>query len=375
MKENIKIAVVTSTRADWGLLHPLVSELSRRQIKPLIIATYAHLFPEMGDTIDELVEDGFPPTMSVPARRDPREAVGDTLTGFSKAFRFLKPDVVVILGDRIEMLGVTTAALLERVPIAHIAGGTVSEGAVDDAIRNSISQMAELHFPETEKGRTRLVLAGINPQNVHTAGALGVYNTVAVPEMSKTELEKYLDFHLGDRYLLGTFHSATLSDLDAQTQMDIWLKALEILTEEVPNLKFLLTFPNTDSDANPLLNRMFTFRTAHPERVKIVSSLGRIRYINAARHASVVAGNSSSGIVEIPSLGVPVVDVGIRQQGRPRTKAVIHAPLEADAIVKAVKYSLTPEARDIARNTSNPYFKADTPQLIADRLIDFVKTR
>lgn len=369
-----KIAVATSTRADWGLLHPLVSELTERGMKPLIIATYAHLFPEMGDTISELVEDGFPPTMSVPARREPREAIGDEITGFSKAFSFLKPDVVVILGDRMEMLGVAAAALLGRVPIAHIAGGTVSEGAVDDAIRNSISQMATLHFPETEKGRRKLILAGLNPADITTAGALGVYNTSAVAPISKQDLESFLDFKLGDNYILGTFHPATLSDTEPVEQMKIWLEALRTMLEDVEGLKILLTFPNTDSDATPLLSLMYTFRSEYPDRVKIVSSLGRARYINAARHAAVVAGNSSSGIVEIPSLGIPVVDIGIRQQGRQRSRAVIHAPLEKDEIVKSLKYGLSQEARRLAQTAPNPYFKADTPKVIADKLIDFVTT-
>ena len=365
-----KIAIATSTRADWGLLFPLVKELTDRGNKPQIIATYAHLFPEMGDTISELVADGFPPTMSVPTRRAPQEAVADAITGISKALRFLKPDILVVLGDRLEIMGVATAALLERVALAHIAGGTVSEGAFDDAIRNSISQMATLHFPETEKGRRKLILMGASPENVVTAGALGVYNVGNVPEMPREELEKFLEFKLGDRYLLGTFHPATLSEQTPIEQMKIWLEGLDLILQNDPDLKILLTFPNTDSDATPLLSRMFCFEKENKERVKIVSSLGRIRYINAARQAAVVAGNSSSGIVELPSVGIPIVDVGIRQRGRQRSKAVIHSPLKAQAIAEAVQLALRPESRELARELPNPYFKADTPALIADKLME-----
>lgn len=370
MNKVKKIAVATGTRADWGLLFPLVREISDRGVSPIIIATYAHLFPEMGDTIQELVDDGFPPAMSVPARHAPHEAIADTTTGFTKALSFLKPDILVILGDRFEMLGVAAAAMLQRIPVAHIAGGTISEGAIDDAIRNSISQMASFHFPETDKGRSRLVLMGAKPENVVTAGALGVFNTLTVPHMTKEDIETYLDFELGDTFILGTFHPATLSDLSPVEQMKIWIEGLRIALDSQPDLKLLLTFPNTDSDPTALLSQLFTFEANNRDRVKVVASLGRVRYINAARLSSVVAGNSSSGIVEIPSLGVPVVNVGIRQQGRQCSKVVIHTALEAQAISQAISEALKKESKERARTTSNPYFKEDTPSIIAEKLIN-----
>lgn len=365
-----KIAIATSTRADWGLLYPLVKTLTERGVKPLIIATYAHLLPEMGDTIQELIDDGFPPTMSVPARRPLKEAVGDTVAGFAKALQFLKPEALVILGDRVEMLGVATAALMEGVPVAHIAGGTVSEGAIDDAIRNAISQMATFHFPETEKGRRKLVLMGADPANTITAGALGVYNVLSTPQLSLEELEKFLDFKLGEKFLLGTFHPETKNlEKSPIEQFNIWLEGLRNALETKPELKLLLTFPNSDSDPTPLISLLYTFSKSEPDRVKVVPSLGRLRYINAARHAAVVAGNSSSGIVELPSVGVPVVDIGIRQQGRQRSRAVIHCGLDAVEIAAAMSEALSPEARIMARELPNPYFKEDTPAIIADFLI------
>lgn len=366
----MKIAIATSTRADWGLLYPLVRELSERGHRPLIIATYAHLFPEMGDTIQEMVEDGFPPVMSVPARKSPEEAVADTTTGFTKALRFLKSDLIVILGDRFEMMGVATSALLQNVPIAHIAGGTVSEGAIDDSIRNAISQLSTYHFPETEKARRRLILMGAKPENVVTAGALGVYNACHIPEIPLGEIESFLDFELGKEYLLGTYHTATRSDKNPIEQMNIWIDGLRKSLTTHPDLKLLLTFPNTDTDPTALLSLLFTFEASCRERIKVVPSLGRKRYINAARFASVVAGNSSSGIVEIPSIGTPVVNVGIRQQGRQCSKAVIHCALDADAISNSVSEALTPDAKLFAESSPNPYFKGNTPGLIADFLLN-----
>ena len=372
-----KIAIVTSTRADWGLLLPLIKELSANSSgdKPTIIATYMHLFTEMGDTISELVADGFPPTMSVPARMDAPEAVADTVTGFSKAFRFLKPEMVVVLGDRFEILGVATAALLQRIPIAHIAGGTLSEGAYDNSIRNAISQMATLHFPETNKGRRKLVLMGAEPDNVVTSGALGVYNALNTPLMSKRELEESIGFELGYNYLLGTFHPATLSSLSPGEQMGIWLEGLKASLDNHPELKILLTFPNTDNEPNQLLSLMFTFASAYRDRVKIVDSLGRIRYLSAASMASVVAGNSSSGIVEIPSLGVPVVNVGDRQKGRQCSKAVIHVPLQSAKIADGIGKAIKPSSKETAEATPNPYHKERTPAIIASKILDFLSNQ
>ena len=375
MSDSIKkIAIVTSTRADWGLLLPLVKRLSDNPSgeRPTVIATYMHLFPEMGDTISELVADGFPPTMSVPARMEAPEAVADTVTGFSKAFRFLKPELVVVLGDRFEILGVATAALLQRLPVAHIAGGTVSEGAYDNSIRNSISQMASLHFPETDKGRRRLILMGADPENVVTAGALGVYNALNTPLMEKEELEASIGFELGYNFLLGTFHPATVSAMKPGEQMQVWLDGLKKALVADPDLKILLTFPNTDNEPNQLLSLMFTFASQYRERVKIVDSLGRIRYLSAASLASVVAGNSSSGIVEIPSLGVPVVNVGNRQKGRQCSKAVIHTPLDAHKIADGIRQALKPSSKELAEATPNPYFKEGTPDLIATKILDFI---
>lgn len=362
-----KIAVATGSRADWGLLLPLVKELDRRDCELIVIATYSHLFKEMGDTIKELVSDGFAPKASIPAGMQPPQAVADTVTGFSRAFKFLKPDVVVILGDRFEMLGVATAALLNRIPIAHIAGGTVSEGAFDDSIRNAISQMAELHFPETDRGRDRLISMGAKPENVITSGALGVFNSLNTPLMSLEEIEESINFKLGDKFLLGTYHPATLDEMAPDEQMRIWIKGLEQAIEKDPDLKLLLTYPNSDTDPGALLLKMYDFEMKNPKRVKIVESLGRVRYLSAARLAKVVAGNSSSGIVEVPSLGTTVIDVGNRQKGRERSRDVEHVNLDTDEI--AEKIIETVNNKNLKADSPNPYFKENTPSIIADKIL------
>lgn len=368
-----KIAVATGSRADWGLLLPLVRELNTRDCELLILATYSHLFKEMGNTIQELVADGFPPKASIPAAMQPPQAVADTVTGFSRAFKFLKPDMVVILGDRFEMLGVATAALLNRIPIAHIAGGTVSEGAFDDSIRNAISQMAELHLPETDRGRRKLIDMGAKAENVVTSGALGVFNALNTSFLTKREIEESINFELGDKFLLGTYHPATLDDLSPAEQMRIWIQALQEVLDKDSDVKLLLTYPNSDTDPGALLLMMYDFESKNPKRVKIVESLGRVRYLSAARIAKVVAGNSSSGIVEVPSLGTHVIDVGNRQKGRERSKDVRHVSLDSKKIASEILEAInSPQDKSHA---SNPYFREDTPSIIADKLLDETKNK
>lgn len=369
MRKVKRIAIATGTRADWGLLVPLARELKKRGAELEVVATYAHLFPEMGNTIEEIRADGFEP-VEIPARIKNTEAVADTVTGFAEYFRQINPDYVVILGDRFEMLGVASAALLTGVKIAHIAGGTVSLGAFDDAIRHSISKMATLHFPETKKCRDRLVMMGEDTRGITIAGALGVYNSLNEKLMTPEEVEQSLGFDLGESYVVGTFHPATLSSITPEEQMRIWIEGMEKIMEEKKDLKYLLTYPNSDTDPKILIEQMEAFRERHRERVCIRPSLGRVRYLSASKGAAAVIGNSSSGIVEIPSLGTPVLDIGERQAGRERSKAVVHCKLEADAIAKGIGAMLSKEARERAMTTPNPYYKKDTPGVIAGKIME-----
>lgn len=364
-----KIAIATGTRADWGLLLPLALELRELGCEPAILVTYAHLFKELGDTVEEIINDGFVPTAEIKARMNSPEAVADTVEGFSKYFKSERPDYVIILGDRFEMLGVATAALLTDIKIAHIAGGTTSLGAYDDAIRHSISKMATLHFPETKRGRDRLILMGEDRESITVAGALGVYNALHTPLMSRRQLSESLEFDLSGDLILGTYHPATISELNPVEQMDIWLEGMERAISNNGNLKFLLTYPNSDTDPHLLVERMERFRHRYPERVFVYPSLGRVRYLSAANEATAVIGNSSSGIVEIPSLGTPVLDIGNRQSGRERSKAVSHCELYPQAIVEGIKRVTTPGFIQLAKETPNPYYKDNTPRLIAEKIL------
>lgn len=365
----MEIAIATGTRADWGLLLPLARAL-REDHGVHVIATYMHLFPDMGHTVDEIRADGFDPD-TVETPRQPAEATAAATAGFSRVLRSLRPDCIVILGDRFEMLGVASAALLERVPIVHIAGGTVSEGAFDDSVRNAISCMASLHFPETDMCAARLRAMGVAENNVVVSGALGVWNAGHTPLLSLGQLEESIGFRLGERFLLGTFHPATLERLNPREQMREWLMAVKDTLDSHPEMTALLTYPNSDTDPAPLIEMMHALERDMPGRVKVVSSLGRVRYLSASRLAAVVSGNSSSGIVEVPSAGTPVVDTGIRQQGRERSRAVIHAPLERAAITAAHNLALSPECAAAAAMTPNPYYRDDTPGIMTRAIRDF----
>lgn len=366
-----KIAIATGTRADWGLLMPLASELRRRGVEPLVIASHAHFFEELGMTVEEIRLDGFEPAFRVPTSRCPADATADAIRGFSKALKSLSPDILVILGDRFEMLGAASAALLEGVPVAHIAGGNISLGAFDNAIRNAISQMATIHLPETDDCARRLVGMGIPSENILAAGSPGVFNALNISHLSLPRLEESLAFPLGEDFLLATLHAATLDNESPLRRMEDFLNALKSHLLENPGRKVILTYPNSDSDPAPLISLMEKFRESFADRVLTIPSLGRVRYLSAAALARAVVGNSSSGIEETPSLGVPTLDIGNRQKGRERGPGVFHCEGDTDSIIEGLKLVTSPRAREIAADAVNPYFRENTPALQADFLLKF----
>ncbi|MDE7380694.1 MAG: UDP-N-acetylglucosamine 2-epimerase (hydrolyzing) [Muribaculaceae bacterium] len=361
-----QIAIATGTRADWGLLLPLAQELRTRGHEPLIMATHAHFFDELGMTVNEIIADGFTPACRILTSRVPAEAMADTTVGFAGHLSELQPGALVILGDRFEMLGAASAAVLSNVPIVHIAGGNVTLGAFDNSIRNAISQMATLHLPETDKCGERLASMGIAPERIVVAGSPGVYNALNINLLSLSELEESLHFQLGDDFLLATMHAATLDTVPPLQQMTNFLDGLRIHLNEFPNRRLILTYPNSDSDTTLLIKAIEDFKTEFPERILTIPSLGRVRYLSAAALCRAVIGNSSSGIEETPSLGIPTLDIGNRQSGRERGEGVMHCEGDAESISKALHEVTSERFREIAGKASNPYFKENTPARQAD---------
>lgn len=367
-----KICIVTSTRADWGLLSGVARELRAYETVELqIIATNMHLDARYGMTVDEIIEDGFKVDERVEMNAGNDSAVetaaatGKCLIGVARALGRLNPDILVILGDRYEMLAVATAATIMRVPIAHIAGGEISEGAFDDNIRHALTKLSALHFTATDAYRNRVISMGENPKYVLNTGALGVYNIIYEPVIPKPDLEKFIGININSSTLLVTFHPATMDPVPVKERCEALLQALDGFISS----HIIFTYPNNDPDGEVIIKMINEYAARYPGRVAVVPSLGRRRYLSALHFVSAVVGNSSSGIVEVPTMRIPTVDIGIRQQGRIAASSVIHCEGEHDQIHQAISFALSPAGKRLALETDNPYAKRDTVTRIVDTLV------
>ena len=302
------IAIATGTRADWGLLRPLAVELRKRGEEVGVIATNMHCDPRFGDSRREIVGDGFEPVADIGCWEGRTETVAGNTLGFGKVLRRLAPRCLVILGDRMEMLGAASAALMEGVPIVHIAGGTISEGAIDDSIRHAISKMASLHLTETEESAGRLLQMGEEPGRVVVCGAPGVWNALNRDLMGREELRSGLkadfdpSFELGEEYLVVTHHPATRSATAFADELRELLAALGSWLEQKEERQLIMTWPNNDENPAEAIALLNSFAERYPGRVLVVPSLGARRYLSAVAGSAGVVGNSSSGIVETPLL-------------------------------------------------------------------------
>ncbi|MCC8172053.1 MAG: UDP-N-acetylglucosamine 2-epimerase [Parabacteroides sp.] len=365
-----KICVVTGSRAEYGLLSGLMRLVEESQVCQLqVIATNMHLLPEYGNTYREIEQDGFRIDAKVPMRKPTDDAFGviasmaEEMYGMNEALRRLLPDVVVILGDRYEMLVAATVAMLQRIPIAHLYGGEISEGAVDDNIRHSITKMSSLHFTSTEEYRQRVIQLGESPGRVFCVGAIGVENLKRVSLMGKEELETSLDFEFDGSTVMVTYHPVTLGTRTSANEIRDFLVALDAF----PELRVLFTMPNSDQGGDAIKNAIESYCVAHSNRCKCFTSLGMRRYLSALRHVCAVIGNSSSGLVEAPSAHIPTLNIGDRQKGRTRGASVYDcASSDTASIITGLKTVLSEEFRKIAYRAANPYEKASTAQNIFD---------
>ena len=367
-----KICIITGTRAEWGLLETIARQLRDRKDTQLqIVATNMHLDPRYGHTVDEIEAGGYPVDARVAMASDDDsrtariKAMGQCMNGMADAFAALKPDLAVILGDRYEMLAVASAALMSGIPIAHLHGGEITNGAIDDSIRHAITKMASLHLTSTEGHRRRVIRMGEAPDRVINTGAIGVYNAINEPVMSLTELENSLGgMKVDRRTVIVTFHAATLDPADPADRFAALLEALD----RQEDVNVIMTYPNNDRQGRRLIAMIEEYAAARRGRVLAVPTLGKRRYLSALRYAGAVVGNSSSGIIEVPSAGIPTVDIGIRQQGREASEAVIHCGDSADEISGAIRLALSPEGRERAARAANPYGGPDTLKKIIDAL-------
>lgn len=364
-----KICVVTGTRAEYGLMSRLIrliNESDKTQFQ--LIATNMHLSPRFGNTYQEIEADGIKIDKKVPIIDDnaPDTAVetlysmSRALSGFAKAYNELKPDLIVVLGDRYEILAAATAALIERIPVAHLHGGEITEGAYDDAIRHSITKMSQLHFTSTEEYRKRVIQLGEQPERVFNVGALGVENIKKLPLMSKEEIEKEIDFKIDQNTILVTYHPVTLGNRTAKDDIDDFVAALE----ERNDLRVLFTMPNSDTGGQFIVDVINGFVTRNTDRAKAYKSLGVLRYLSVMKQVAAVVGNSSSGLLEVPSFGIPTLNIGDRQNGRIAAESVYNCAPYKESVLEGLNKVLSKEFRELAYVVRNPYEKADTAEEI-----------
>ena len=364
-----KICVVTGTRAEYGLLSRLIRMIDESDNTQLqLIATNMHLSPKYGNTYQEIEKEGFTIDCKVPIinENDKDDAIttvksmAKALTGFSDAYNNLKPDMVVVLGDRYEILSAVTAAMIMRIPIAHIGGGAITEGAYDDAIRHSISKMSQLHFTSSEQYRHRVIQLGEDPNRVFYTGSLGVENIKKLPLMSKSEIEKELDFSIDKNTILVTYHPVTLGNRTAKDDIDDFIAALE----ERKDLRVVFTMPNSDTGSQFIVDAINEFVDKNSGRSKAYKSLGVIRYLSVMRQVAAVVGNSSSGLMEVPSFGIPTLNIGDRQKGRIAADSVYNCETDKDSILEGLDVIMSPAFKKEAAEAHNSYEKANTAENI-----------
>lgn len=362
-----KVCVVTGTRAEYGLLRWVLQGINDSpHLELQLVATGMHLSPEFGLTYREIEADGFHITRRVdmllsgdtPAATAKSTGLGTI--GLAGVFEDFRPDVVLLLGDRFEILAAASAALLSGIPIGHLHGGETTEGAYDESIRHAVTKMSHLHFVAAEPYRRRVIQLGEDPSRVFLVGGLGLDNLRRLQLLERTALEAALDFPLGPRNLLVTFHPATLERESPGTQMAEVLSALENL----PDFHIIFTMPNADAGGRGIMEMIRDFVAKHPGCARAFSSLGTLRYLSCLRHCDVVLGNSSSGVIEAPSLGKPTVNIGDRQRGRLRADSVIDCPPRREAIAQALRRASSPEFIAAAATVKNPYDAGDASESV-----------
>lgn len=366
-----RICIVTGTRAEYGLLRWVMQGIQESPCLELqVIATGAHLESKFGLTYRDIEDDGFRIDRKVSLHLDSDTAIGVTrsmgsgLSGFAEALAEMKPDIVMLLGDRYELLMAACAATIARIPIAHLHGGEATEGAFDEAIRHAITKMSHLHFVAAEPYRRRVVQMGEAPKRVFNVGGLGVDSLARLELMDKLELERSLDFCFGKRNLLVTFHPATLEPGATAQQMAELLSALD----DLQDTHLIFTMPNADTENKALFDMIEAFVLAHRHTAKAFVSLGNRRYLSCITQVDGVVGNSSSGLLEVPSFKKGTVNIGDRQKGRIKAPSVVDCKPERSSILAAIARLYDADFQAGLAEVENPYGKGGASQKIVERL-------
>jgi len=367
-----KICIFTGSRAEYGLLKPLIDELKiEKSIELQLLISGMHLSPEFGLTHKEISLEGFNKVEKVEMLLSSDspvgicKAMGLGMIGYGEAFDRLKPDIFVGLGDRFELFAAASAALVSRIPIAHIHGGELTAGAYDEAFRHSITKMSHLHFACTEEYKKRIIQLGENPKNVFNVGALGIDNIKKLKLLSKSELENALSFKLDKPYFVVTFHPVTLEANSAEKQVTELLAALD----QFSDYNIIFTKPNADNEGRSIIELIDRYVDVNKDRAVSFQSLGQLRYLSALKYSEMMIGNSSSGILEMPYFKKPTINIGDRQKGRFFSKSIIQCKSKRQNIIEAIGDGLSQDFKQNCYNVEKIYGDGNTAKKIKNILV------
>jgi UDP-hydrolysing UDP-N-acetyl-D-glucosamine 2-epimerase len=356
--EKRKVCIFTGTRAEYGLLKPLMDEIkSDPDLELQIVASCMHLSPEFGLTYKEIEKDGFnidekvEMLLSSDTPSGIVKSMGLGMIGYTDALNRLKPDITVVLGDRFEALAFAIASFVNRIPIAHLYGGEATEGSIDEGMRHCITKLSYLHFTSTEEYRRRVIQLGEEPQRVFNVGALGIDNIKKMKLLNKDEIESKLGIKFKSKNLLITYHPVTLKKDESEKEF----KALLNVLRELKDTLLIFTKPNADTEGRRIIKLIEEFVKENGDKAVVFTSLGQLNYLSIMQYADAVVGNSSSGIIEAPSLKVPTINIGDRQKGRIRAKSVIDCKGTEEDIKRALDIIYDKKFRESLENIINPY--------------------
>ena len=366
-----KICIVTGTRAEYGLLYWLMKEIQEDADLALqIIATGMHLSPEFGLTYRQIEKDGFKidkkieMLLSSDTPTGISKSMGLGMIGFADAYADLKPDIIVLLGDRFEIFSAAAAAMIARIPIAHLHGGETTEGAFDEAIRHSITKISHLHFTATEEYRRRVIQLGESPDRVFNVGGLGIDNINKLELLNRGEFEDSIEFKLGQKNLMITFHPVTLEHATAGEQFKNILDVLD----EFDDTKFIFTKPNADTEGRIITQMIDEYISRNEHKAISFVNLGQLRYLSAMQFVDAVVGNSSSGIAEAPTFKIGTINLGDRQRGRIKADSVIDCKPTRESILAAIRKLYSTEFQKKLKNVKNPYGEGGAAKKIKEVL-------
>ena len=368
-----KIAIFTGTRAEYGLLKELMVAIKNSTDLTLqIMASGTHFSPEFGYTYQNIIDDGFAITESIEMLMSSNTPIGTVksmgvaLIGFADALQRMKPDCLIILGDRYEALAAAQASFFLRIPIIHIHGGEITEGAYDDAIRHAITKLSLFHFTSTEEYRNRVIQLGESPNRVFNVGAIGLdyINNFKNKFLSKLELSKSLNFEINKPFFLITYHPVTLAHEEPAETFHNLISALDTFPEH----QIIITYPNADDGGRIIIKLIERYANSNSQRILATPYLGQIRYLSAAKLADAVIGNSSSGIIEIPSLNTPTINIGSRQRGRLAARSILNCGTTTKDMSAAIKNAIEIKYLQDESYYSNPYGQGDTTSKILAKI-------